>query len=92
MALGLSLVLAGLLAVNSLANYMEKPLIPFDKVLWPLVNHPVALFIVGLAIGPLLAGGLFSALLFGYLALGSWRGLQALEAEQRWHARHWEDD
>jgi stage IV sporulation protein FB len=66
LALGLSLVVAGLLAVHCLMNHLGRPLLP-DWV-------------------P--AGGLFGALLFGWLAADSYMALQA-ESQKR---RYWDDD
>ena len=59
-ALGISLVLAGLIAVNALLTMKGKILIP--------------------VIGPWLPGGMWSIILFGMLALGSWQALQASES------------
>lgn len=58
----ISLVLAGLFAVNSLVGHLsKKPLIPF-----------------------LFSGGLFAAILFGLLAVGSYLELQKQRREPRW--------
>jgi Zn-dependent protease len=91
LALGLSMLFAGLLAANALANYFGKSFIPFGPVLASLVDYPVIFLILGLTILPLLNGRLFTALLFGYLAMGSWQALQALEEERRWLDDRWEE-
>jgi Zn-dependent protease len=90
LALGLSGLLAGLLAANALANYFDKSFLPLGPVLAALVDFPVIFLILELTILPLLSGRLFSALLFGYLAMGSWQALQALEEEKRWLDDRWE--
>ena len=66
LALGLSLVIAGLLAVHCLMDYAGRQFLP--------VRLPI--------------GGLYSALLFAWLAAGSYMTLQA-ESQKR---RYWEDD
>ena len=61
-ALGISLLCAGVLAANSLAAHYGRPLIPL-----------------------LPAGGLYSALLFGMLALGSYQAMQ----QNQFIEKHW---
>jgi Zn-dependent protease len=66
LALGLSLVVAGLLAVHCLMNHLDRQFLPA----W------------------VPAGGLYGALLFAWLAAGSYMALQA-ESQKR---RYWDDD
>jgi Zn-dependent protease len=83
-SLGISMVLAALLAINALAtitNDRGEPLIPFLGRGKPLI--PV--------VGGLFAGGWFMVLLFAMMALQSFRMLQSLDAQRRWRDDHWED-
>jgi Zn-dependent protease len=81
LSLGISLLLAGLLAVNALMTIHGsdgKPLVGSGKPLIPLV-------------GGLFAGGWFMVLLFGMLALQSLQMLQSIDAARRWREEHWEE-
>jgi Zn-dependent protease len=83
LSLGISLLLAGVLAVNALLAIHDsegKPVIPFGqgKPLIPVV-------------GWLFAGGWFMVLLFVMLAMQSLRLLQSLDAERRWQDEHWDN-
>jgi stage IV sporulation protein FB len=84
LSLGISILVAGLLAIIALStirNANGDPLIPIlgrDKPLIPIV-------------GGLFAGGWFMVLLFVMLAVQNIRLLQAIEAQQRWHDEHWQD-
>jgi Zn-dependent protease len=83
-SLGISILVAGLLAVNALTgirNAHNDPLIPFlgrDKPLIPFVGH-------------LFTGGWFMVLLFVMLAVQNVQLLQAVEAHHRWREDHWQD-
>jgi Zn-dependent protease len=83
-SLGISLVVAALLAVNALSgitNAHGDPLIPVIGRRGPLI--PV--------IGGLFTGGWFMVLLFAMLAIQSLRMLQSIEAERRWRDEHLDD-
>ncbi len=66
-ALGLSLVLAGLLAVNSLLAFQGRSILPW----W------------------VPAGGMWTFILFAWLAVGSYQALQAEQARSKWTDDHW---
>jgi stage IV sporulation protein FB len=83
-SLGISILVAGLLAVNALSAIRKDngdPLIPVlgrDKPLIPVV-------------GGLFVGGWFMVLLFAMLAVQNVRLMQAVEAQRRWREDHWDD-
>jgi len=83
-SLGVSMVLAALLALNALVSITDargEPLIPVLGRGKPLI--PV--------IGGLFTGGWFMLLFFAMLAMQSLRMLQALDAQRRWRDDHWQD-
>lgn len=83
-ALGISMVVAALLALNALVTITDahgQPLIPVLGRGEPLI--PV--------IGGLFAGGWFMVLFFAMLALQNLQLLQAIDAERRWRDDHWSD-
>jgi stage IV sporulation protein FB len=82
LSLGISLLLAGLLAVNALMTIRRDDGTPFigsGKPLIPLVG------------GLLAGGGVFMALLFGLLAIQSLQMLQSIDAARRWREEHWDE-
>jgi Zn-dependent protease len=84
LSLGISILAAGVLAVNALTALRDAngdPLLRFfgrDEPLIPIV-------------GGLFAGGLMMVLFFAMLAVQSIQLLQAVEAERRWRDDHWQD-
>jgi Zn-dependent protease len=83
-SLGVSLLVATLLAVNALLaipNARGEPLIPGLGHGGPFL--PV--------VGEVFAGGWFMVLLFAMLALQSFQLLRALDAERRWRDDRWEE-
>ncbi len=84
LALAISVVVAGLLAVNALVTGRGgdgEPLIPAIARREPII--PV--------VGELFAGGWFMVILFGMLAVQNVQLFQAAEAEKRWREEHWEE-
>jgi stage IV sporulation protein FB len=74
LALGISLVLAGLLAANALCIHLTKHALPvFDRI--PLVRS---------------FGSLYTAVLFGLLAYSSFQMLQLESQRRKWHDDHWD--
>jgi Zn-dependent protease len=83
-SLGVSILVAGLLALNALSTITTaegKPLLPLPERHRPLI--PV--------VGQLFGGGWFMVLLFAMLAVQNFQTLRAVEAEQRWRDDHWQD-
>ncbi len=73
-ALGISLLVAGLLAINALnVQFKERSLPVLDKI--PYLDS---------------IGGYYMAFLFGWLAFNSYQALQFEHQRRQWHDDHWQ--